>query len=47
MFPQRIVVRYEGEDPYQPEVEIDDNTPLVHVEHINAPLHSPATEKTR
>jgi hypothetical protein len=37
-FPQRIVVQYEGEEPYQPQGEIDENTLLVVVEYVEAPL---------
>ena len=37
-FPQRIVVRYPGDEPYRPEPEIDGNTLLVIVEYVEAPL---------
>jgi hypothetical protein len=46
-FPQRVVVRYGGEEPEQPEGEIDENTLVVHVEYVDAPLPSAATEKAR
>ena len=37
-FPQRIVVRYPGEEPYQPQGDIDENTLLVIVKYVEAPL---------
>ena len=42
-FPQRIVVRYPGEEPYQPQGEIDENTLLVTVEYEEAPLPGSST----
>jgi len=33
-FPQRVVVRYEGEEPEQPEGDIDENTLVVVVKYV-------------
>ena len=46
-FPQRVVVRYEGEDPDQSESEIDENTLLMVVQYVDGPLASASTERAR
>lgn len=46
-FPQRVVVRYEGQEPDPSEAEIDENTLLVLVEYVDAPLPCQATEGAR
>jgi len=46
-FPQRVVVRYEGQEPDEPEGEFDENTLLVIVEYAKAPLPDAATENAR
>ena len=46
-FPQRVVVRYEGQEPDGPEGEFDENTLLVIVEYAKAPLPDAATENAR
>jgi len=41
------VVRYEGEEPDQPEGDIDENTLVVVVKYVEGPLPGAATEKAR